>query len=169
LGALLCACEKSEAETAAEAAAETIADWVEDQLEDNAGYVATYNGGVVRLTTVTGSGDALESGGSVNIFYAGYNFTKGSMSSSTLFATNISSVAEDAGWSLTDATYEAVTLDLSDSSVLEGLRLGLEGAQAGEECYILFTGENGFGKKGNGTIPANAALAYYIQVDSLGE
>lgn len=171
--ALICAlalhsCQKSEAETAAEAAATRISSWVQAQLSANEDYSAVYNEGVVRLILAPGSGEELAAGGSVTLSYAGYNFTNGTISSSTLFATNISSVASDASWSLTGVeSFEPVTIDTSDKSLLRGLRLGLEGVQAGEDCYILFTGQDGYGKSGYGTIPANAALAYRIQVETV--
>lgn len=167
---LLTACEKSEAETAAEKAADTIAAWVETQLEANEDWVASYNGGVVRVTVTAGSGETLSKDGRADIYYAGFNFTSGSISSSTLFATNIESLATEAGWSLTGVeSFDPVTVDLSDDDLVRGLRLGLAGAQAGEVCYILFTGEYGFGKKRHGTIPANAALAYLIEVAGLAD
>ena len=94
-------CEKSEEETAAETASKRIATWVESQLSSNEDYTAVYNEGVVRLIVAPGSGEALSEGGTAMISYAGYNFSGGSISSSALFATNISSVASAASWSLT--------------------------------------------------------------------
>ncbi len=161
-------CEKSEEETAAETSAGRISSWVESQLASNEDYTAVYNGGVVRLIIAPGSGEALAEGGSLTMSYAGYNFTSGSISASNLFATNISSIASAASWSLTGVeSFEPVSVSLDDDSLLKGLRLGLVGVQAGEDCYILFTGQDGFGKQGYGTIPANTALAFRIQVESI--
>ena len=48
--------------------------------------------------------------------------------------------------------------------LLEGLRKGLEGVRAGEECEIMFSGKYGYGNKTFGIIPATSALLYKIWV-----
>ena len=60
-----------------------------------------------------------------------------------------------------------VMLNLGEDELVEGLRNGLRGVRGGEECYILFSGKYGFGKKAFGTIPANSALAYHVWVESV--
>jgi FKBP-type peptidyl-prolyl cis-trans isomerase len=55
----------------------------------------------------------------------------------------------------------------SEGELVDGLRRGLPGVKAGDECYILFSGKYGFGDRILGTIPANAALAYHIWVQSI--
>lgn len=51
--------------------------------------------------------------------------------------------------------------------MIEGLRNGLEGVRAGEECYIVFSGKYGYGNKVHGNIPVNSALLYHIRVLSV--
>ena len=58
-------------------------------------------------------------------------------------------------------------MKLSESGFVKGLKYGLEGVKAGQECYILFSGKYGFGKRELGTIPANSALVYRIWVESI--
>ena len=84
-----------------------------------------------------------------------------------MFVTNRKASADDAGWDLTDADYEVLTINLSDSELLPGLKDGLIGVKGGEECEIIFSGKYGFGKKPFGIIPANSALLYKIWVISI--
>ena len=58
---------------------------------------------------------------------------------------------------------------MGSDELVDGLKRGLEGVKAGEECLILIPGKYGFGKRKIGTIPANSALAYYVWVLSLDE
>ena len=126
------------------------------------------NGGANRVILQEGTGDGLKKGGSITFYYAGYVFT-GNLSASNLFATNNSAQAEAAGWEVNEGDYTArtVTLDDSKGGLVEGLRKGLEGVKTGEVCYILFSGQYGFGKKPFGVIPGNSALAYQIWVEKV--
>ena len=123
----------------------------------------SYNGGSTRLTLKQGTGEALEENGAVSFYYAGYVFN-GSITESNLFGTNHKATAEKARWDLTDADYSIYETDLTDARLLEGVRNGLKGVRAGEECEILFTGKYGFGNTTFGIIPANSALAFKIWV-----
>lgn len=121
------------------------------------------NGGSNRIVRTEGEGEELRADGSVSFYYAGYTFN-GSISASSMFATNRQATAEEAGWNLTDADYGIFEVSLKDTELLEGLRNGLTGVKAGEECEILFSGKYGFGKKTFGTIPAKSALLYKVWV-----
>lgn len=161
-------CAKSESEEADEAAADNISAFVSAQLAADSTYTATYNKGVVRLTVTRGSGDSLSKGGKATFWYAAYTFTSSTVSQSNLFATNMSSVASSAGWNLSgEDAFLPVEVTLGSGSLLRGLELGLEGVQAGEDCYILFVSSDGFGKRSYGTVSANTALAYRINVESV--
>lgn len=121
------------------------------------------NGGANRLVTVEGEGEMLEENGFVSFYYAGYTFS-GSFSTSNLFVTNHQATAEQAGWNLTDAEYALYETNMSDARLIPGLKDGLKGVRAGEECEILFSGKYGFGNESFGIIPANSALLYKIWV-----
>jgi FKBP-type peptidyl-prolyl cis-trans isomerase 2 len=99
----------------------------------------------------------------VSFYYAGYVFN-GSVSSSNLFITNHQATAEQAGWDLTDAGYELYEINLGEARLVQGLKDGLYGVKAGEECEIIFSGKYGFGNENFGIIPANSALLYKIWV-----
>ena len=121
------------------------------------------NGGSNRLILKEGEGEELDRNGYVSFYYAGYIFN-GSVSSSNLFVTNHQATAEQAGWNLTDADYGIYEINLADAHLVTGLKDGLLGVRAGEECEIIFSGKYGFGNENFGIIPANSALLYKIWV-----
>jgi FKBP-type peptidyl-prolyl cis-trans isomerase len=142
-----------------------IESFVEKQLAANPDARVIHNGGATRIVTVEGEGPELTARGKASVYFAGYNFTSGSVSASGLFATNSRDLASSSGWSLSDdSVFEVLELDLTDKGLLQGLRDGMEGVREGEECYILFSGKYAFGKSSIGTIPANAPLAFRIWV-----
>ena len=130
------------------------------------GYRSVRNGGANRLIIKDGEGEELSRNGFVSFYYAGYTFN-GSISSSDMFITNRKESADDANWNLTDFSFEPLTINLKDDELLNGLKNGLTGVKAGEECEILFSGKYGFGKRPFGIIPANSALLYKIWVISI--
>lgn len=128
-----------------------------------------YNGGSVRIVLKEGESDeTLSARGLVSFYYAGYVLSGSSISRNSLFATNSKDVADAAGWTLTDESiYAVTTVSLDEKDLLEGLRNGLLGVKAGEECLILFSGKYGYGKRAAGTIPPKSALVYQIWVESI--
>lgn len=145
---------------------DSISKYIESNLSKNETYTAVNNGGSNRLTFVQGEGEELHHDGSITFYYAGYIFN-GSASPSNMFATNRKESANDAKWNLTDAEYEVLTINLQDDELVPGLKKGLEGVKAGEECEIIFSGKYGFGNKTFGMIPAKSALLYKIWVVSI--
>lgn len=145
-----------------------IESFVNSQLSSKPGTRVEYNGGSVRIILNEGEGVELNARGRATVFFAGYDFSGGSINSSGLFATNNYEFAMSSNWELSDSSiYEPLVMDLTDRSILEGLRTGLEGVKEGEECYILFSGKYAFGKNKYGTIPANAPLAFRIWVQEI--
>lgn len=120
-----------------------------------------YNKGSVRMIKNEGTGEKLSETGAVSFYYAGYVFTS---SPSTLFATNHQETAENAKFTVSDPNYEIFEADMRDTQFLEGVRNGLIGVRAGEECEILFSGKYAFGSDVFGIIPANSALLFKIWV-----
>lgn len=123
-----------------------------------------YNNGSVRLVKKKGSGPELTANGAISFYYAGYTFTGGNPNASNLFATNHQQTAESSNFSTTDPDYSLLEENMGDTDMLEGLRNGLTGVRAGEECEILFTAKYGYGNSTFGIIPANSALLYKIWV-----
>lgn len=121
------------------------------------------NGGANRIILKEGEGEELSNDGFVSFYYAGYTFS-GSFNASGLFLTNHKATADMAGWELTDADYDIYEIKLDDAKLVQGLKDGLLGVRAGEECEILFTGKYGFGNENFGIIPVNSSLLYKIWV-----
>ncbi len=121
------------------------------------------NGGANRLVLKEGTGEALTGDGYVSFYYAGYTFS-GNVSTANMFATNMLSIAEEAGWNAEDVEDDLYEVNMKDAEFTEGLRNGLEGVRAGEECEIIFSAKYGFGNKTLGIIPAKTALLYRIWI-----
>ena len=143
---------------------ESIDKYVSNSLKDEVR--VTYNNGAARLTLKEGEGEELKADGSIAFYYAGFTF-KGSIAAAGMFGTNHEPTAQAYKWNVTDPDYNALEVNLKDGRLLEGVRNGLVGVKAGEECEILFCGKYGFGNSTFGIIPANSALAFKIWVVSV--
>lgn len=162
------ACTKESRELMYAKQEESIDGFVKKMLEEDDSYAVTYNGGSVRVTLRKGRGEELSPRGSVTFTYAGYDFSRTSIGSSSLFATNSEDIASAAKWNITDTSmFRPVTRNLATDKILVGLKNGLEGVQEGEDCYIFFSGKYAFGKEIIGTIPANAPLAFRVMVEAI--
>lgn len=154
------ACTKSKLELTYNTQEGRIDSYISSKGEE---YRFVRNGGANRLILKEGEGEELQKNGFVSFYYAGYTFS-GSVSPSNLFVTNHQATAEQAGWNLTDADYQLYEINIGETGLIPGLRDGLLGVKAGEECEILFSGKYGFGNEDFGIIPANSALLYKIWV-----
>lgn len=169
IGILSVSCVKTQLETTYNKQEDQIDQYIEKNMvvQNQDGGTDTLrvvrNGGANRIVLKEGSGEELTSSGEVSFYYAGYMFS-GSVSASNMFATNMLSVAEEAGWKAEDVDDDLYEVSMSDTEFIEGLRKGLEGVKAGEECEILFSAKYGFGNKALGIIPAKTALLYRIWV-----
>ena len=123
-----------------------------------------YNNGAARLIKTEGTGPELTENGAVSFYYAGYIFKGSNVSASNLFATNHQATAEGANFISTEPDYSIMEVNMAETDMLEGLRNGLTGVRAGEECEILFTAKYGYGNRTFGIIPVNSALLYKIWV-----
>lgn len=162
-------CTKQSLETTYSRQEDRIDSFITSQLENNSSYSVVHNHGSNRLIISGGNGNALEPGDTLTFQYAGYVFSGSSLSASDLFATNNRTIAEEAGWNLTDADFSDKRVILDEDELLEGLYYGLEGVRSGEECIVIFSGKYGYGNRHVGTIPANSALAYHIWVKNVSE
>jgi len=150
---------------------ENIQKFVTSETEKDPDINVTEFGDIVRLTYPYAETCAIETSkaqaGSqalVKISYSAYVF-KGSISTGNLFATNDLQMAESQNFDTSDPeAFEPIVISLADKSILEGLRTGLLGVRAGEECTILFPSRYGMGNRYIGTIPASSALAFEVSV-----
>ena len=168
LAALLClaGCNKASLETTYNKQESQIESFINSLASKSDTLRVEHTNGSHRAIVAEGEGEELGENGNIVFYYAGYSFN-GSVSNSNLFSTNRSEIAQSAGFSLSEEQAMPVMLNLGEDELVEGLRNGLKGVKGGEECYILFSGKYGFGKKAFGTIPANSALAYHVWVESV--
>ena len=168
LAALLClaGCNKASLETTYNKQESHIESFINSLASKSDTLRVEHTDGSHRAIVAEGEGEELGEKGNIVFYYAGYSF-KGSVSPSNLFSTNRSEIAQSAGFSLSEEQAMPVMLNLGEDELVEGLRNGLRGVKGGEDCYILFSGKYGFGKKAFGTIPANSALAYHVWVESV--
>lgn len=161
-------CRKESLEETYSSQEDRIDSFIEGLMNQDPAPRVVRNGGSNRIVLTEGTGEVLETGGTVSFYYAGYVFTGSAPSAENLFATNREETATESGWTLTSPDYGILTLTLDeDTELLEGLKNGLAGVRGGEICYIVFSGKHGFGNEITGTVPANSALIYQIWVESL--
>jgi len=161
------ACTKANLVNTYAAQEKKIESFIENQLKADTTRTVVRQNGVNRLILNHGSGEVLSEDGNLSFYYAGYTFT-GSISASNMFTTNKLDVAKSAKWDTSDSTRFFInTINLKDEPLVSGLKKGLVGVKGGETCYIIFSGEHGFGTKGFGMIPANSALVYQIWAESV--
>lgn len=167
---VLASCAKESLQATYDKQTTYIENFVEARLKEKPDAVLTRQDGAYRLTlgsTAADDAPALEWGHRVKLNYGCFVLASASLSGSNLVSTNIKALAEQASWTLSDeSVFQPVTLTL-DSSLVPGFAYGLTGVKAGDEAYILFTGEYGYGKRERGTIPALSALAYYVQIEEI--
>lgn len=165
---LVLGCSRSDIETQYANQETRIESFLDAQLAANPEAYTVSNGGVERLVLVEGEGAELDGNGTVSFYWAGYVLNGSNLSSNNLFATNVEELASAAGMDTSDSeSYSIRTLDLSETDLIEGLKKGIKGVKGGQECIILFSGKYGYGNKSLGTIPANAALAFHLWVESV--
>lgn len=137
---------------------------------DNPDATVEQKDGIVKITVAHGDGAALGENGSLAFYYAGYYLSSSRLDNSNLFVTNYEELANSARWAISDTTsFEIMTLRLDESDIVEGLKKGLPGVKGGDECYILFNGKHGYGKKKIAKVPSNAALAWHLWVKSVSD
>ena len=168
--AILGSCMKQALQTTYDKQTTTIESFVAAQMKADETATLTRTGGAYRVTlndTLDPTRDSLGWNGSVTMDYALYILSGSSVGSSNLVSTNRKSIAEAAGWNLSDQTqFQPVTIKMTDD-ILEGLKMGLYGVQPQDDAFILFTGKYGYGNREHGTIPAKSALVYHVWIDSI--
>lgn len=136
----LCSACQSEKEASVAAQELAIEKWISTNHSEKE---IRRNGGVSRIVVVLGDRDSVERGDMVTVALDGYVFTG---SPSTQFCR------------------DTVTAPAGEGRFIKGVDLGLMGAMAGEESYIVFNAKYGFYDETIGTVPPMSALAYYVTV-----
>ena len=167
---LAASCDKKQIESMYDKQESNIEGLIESLTKRTPEATVERNDGIVRITVAQGDGATLSDNGAVAFYYAGYVISGKTLSSGSLFATNYETFANSVGWAVSDTTaFDIMTLRLDDCDIVEGLKKGLPGVKGGDECYILFNGKRGFGKKKIANIPANSALAWHLWIKSVSD
>ncbi len=122
------------------------------------------NNGSTRVVINEGNGDPVIAGDSVFIDYAGYIFQSGL---GTLFDTNVESVSETFGINIYNRGFDCGKNIVGKGIFIEGLDLGLIGAKIGEQAYIVFPANLGFGNKDVGLVPKMSPLIYEVWIKEI--
>lgn len=120
-----------------------------------------------RIIIDAGHGsDTLAAGDSLFFNFAGFIFNNGP---SKLFATNVQSVAEKNGLSITSTggTFNEYSTLFNSRSFISGLFDGLCGAGEGEHCIIIFSSKYGFDDKAVANVPPSSALMYEVWINKI--
>lgn len=161
-------CTKQSLEETYSSQESNIDSFLQTEMENNPGSEIIHNRGSNRLVLVQGDGEQLSATGKATVYYAAYVFER-NISTDNLIATNHEETASASDWTTTLPSYDPVVFDLKDGDLVAGLKNGMEGVRAGEECYIVFSGKYGFGNKKHGNVPANSALLYHVWVLEVSE
>lgn len=165
---LTLSCTKAQRELTYANQETSIDKFITNQKENYPDARVVYNEGAVRMVLSEGNDVELSARGTVEFYFAGYDFSGGNISNDKLFATNNPEFAASVGWTLSDeSAFTLKKVNLADTDILEGLKRGLVGVRADEDCYILFSGKYAYGKSAIGTIPANAPLVFRVWVKTV--
>lgn len=164
-GLLFISCANQDIETTYVNQEAAINSYIESNFKDIEPYV---NSGSVRVTVPYDQqeeapeiGESLEAGDSLFFYYVGRIFNS---APSTVFATNIESVAQDNNLLVTEADYQIKGIKYGNTTLIKGLQNGLNGIKEGERAIILFSGKYGYGDKPMYNVPKYSALAFEIYV-----
>ncbi len=118
--------------------------------------------GVVLLITETNdTGRLPETRDTIRVDYTGY------LLDGTVFDTSVKSVAEDEGMFNPNRPYEPFPVILGISRVIVGWQVALSRLREGEKATVLIPSFYGYGRDGNGPIPANTVLVFDMDVVSV--
>ena len=98
-----------------------------------------------------------------------YAFSSGSSGKGELYYTNRKDLIDEE--SLTDLEhywpFEPQEISLSDSRLVKGVRLGLDGCRQGDSVQLFLVSRLGYGNKPLGLVPANTPLVWDIVVNQV--
>jgi len=119
------------------------------------------SGVVLLITKPNDTGRLPETRDSIRVDYTGY------LLDGTVFDTSVKSVAEEEGMFNPDRRYEPFPVILGISRVIVGWQVALSRLREGEKATVLIPSFYGYGRDGNGPIPANTVLVFDMDVVSV--
>ncbi|MFI3315514.1 MAG: FKBP-type peptidyl-prolyl cis-trans isomerase [Rikenellaceae bacterium] len=115
----------------------------------------------VPLNTLENSSTmAISAGDSVYFNYASYTFVTAPVS---LYTTNISEVAEDAGMAF-EGPFTPLGIKYGESDIIEGLEIGLRGLMQNDSVMLFIPSDLAFKDKAIGTLSEYCTLAMFIDI-----
>ncbi len=139
-------------------------------------YVQNFDREGYAEATVAANGDRVE------FYYEGYMFSKDldmyaeDYNPALIFATNRPATLDflcspgimgEAAWVRTLWGDDPVAVTIGNTTIVEGVAIGLEGAREGDRVWMVFTSDLGFGEKELGTVGKNQILAYRIYIEKV--
>jgi len=119
------------------------------------------SGVVLLITKPNDTGRLPETRDSIRVDYTGY------LLDGTVFDTSVKSVAEEEGMFNPNRPYEPFPVILGISRVIVGWQVALSRLREGEKATVLIPSFYGYGRDGNGPIPANTVLVFDMDVVSV--
>lgn len=158
-GLLLFSCSANEKQNTIIQQEESIDKYLSSTYPDSV--VIRRNGSNKVITKHSHSGNVLEYGDTLYMYYAGFVFQN---RPTMLFVTNWESVAQEYGFGLTDMNTDILKVPYSDHSFIPGLNDGLYGMREGEAATIVFSAKYGFGDRSVYAVPSLSALLYHVLI-----
>lgn len=163
-------CTSQSLETTYASLEDAIDRYITTNFSDSSAYTVHRYSGSNRITVLLADSlgfvmpeDTLMAGGTVTFDYALYLFDSSFPPRNMIAATTEELATQGGVWG-DESVFVPATVNLSDKQLLEGLRKGLMGVYAGEECYILFSPKYGFGNTEINAIPKMSSLIYHVWV-----
>ena len=113
----------------------------------------------VKQIKEEGTGDAVAVGDTVSVNYVG------ALADGTVFDTNMSAIAKQAGLDKEGKTYAPFTFKVGSTDIIQGWNIAVTGMKKGEIDQVAIPASFAYGAAGvPGVIPPNSPLVFQIQV-----
>jgi len=122
------------------------------------------NDGSTRIVMKEGTGEPASAGDSVYFKYAAYIFSNGP---STIFDTNLDSLASTLGIEIRNRGFDIGSCIIGQGELIRGLDTGLIGSKTGEYSYVVFPSSLGFGNIKVGIVPKMTSLIYEVWISKI--
>jgi FKBP-type peptidyl-prolyl cis-trans isomerase len=124
--------------------------------------VAPNADGLYIITNKKGSGAKIKAGSHVT-----FNYT-GRLMDSTVFVSNVQSVAQNAGIYNSQRTYKPEEFIMGEASYVKGLLEGMEGLSQGANVTLIIPSSLGYGSEGMGEkIPPYTPIIFDVEIVSV--
>jgi FKBP-type peptidyl-prolyl cis-trans isomerase FkpA len=113
----------------------------------------------VKQVKQEGTGDPIITGDTISVNYVG------ALADGTVFDTNMSAIAKEAGLDKEGKTYQPLTFKVGSNEIIQGWNIAVTGMKKGEIAQVAIPASFAYGATGvPGVIPPNAPLVFQIQI-----